>query len=1581
MDRLLNIRLLLLLSVLSPWVSYSQVPVDPIDLLDCVGAAYLCRDTQFIFPGGVGIDELSFPNNDEGCIIQQQNSAWFYIQFDRQMPSSQLLTLRIKPVNASLADLNFAIFDATGSCENLGSPLRCSYFVETGAETGLDVSASDISEDAQVGDGLLAPLEVDPGKGYFLLIDYANNVGNLDPIEIAWGGEAATYLNCDPFDYCQEKLFPNSDTVVVCQRDRVVIPIPDFAGLAIDTVLAFNLNRVPMPSTTVGTALEVGLVSSFQGVEPMIIYAETNTCVIFDTIILRMEAIDSSWKPDSSIVNCIGEEISLEIKDPTLSVFWADGRTGPNYQVLESGSYEAWVQNPAGCRDSFTYEVTLLPDQFSGIIGSRDLCPGETAQWSLERMYEAYEWSTGESGPAIQVRDTGDYWIAVIDEKGCIARDTISLQNREISPPQILGRDTICYGEPTTLRASGSFASYSWSTGSLDDQITVDSTGQYELFVTDDRGCEGTNSFSVYQRKQNKGWINGEATVCPDQVGKLWVEDSWQNVSWSNGEVGDTLFAVRPGPYIAVATDVFGCSQVDTFLVASIPSAGFVLDGPEEFCIGDTIQWQITGAAPQNVLWSDGTTDATLGIVSPDLYSVTVSDSFGCSYQLSLEASLYPQEPILMPFEPEKCPGSPIGLSLSPSWRAIQWSTGETNDAISVSTPGPYQVTAESIWGCQQDTVVTIADYPVTALLGQPTPPICPGDSIRLQVPPDAQNVEWSTSENEPFIWVKEPGMITVSMIDTNGCVAIGQTEVSFIPAPTLAMDGPTMRCPGESFMVELEGAAQSIVWSNGQVGNVLQTNLPGSYVATIRHQNGCSYREVVDLSYHEIPAYQVVGPDFLCPQDTLEVTIAPLPTAIHWDNGESTWSRFISTPGTYQAFPQTAQGCLDTLTYAISAVALPPVAVVGDTLLCAGETGTLSVNPGFREYFWSTGERERQVKIDDPGTFQVRVLDSLGCSQEATLHVHEVEKPILPVFSTTYLDCNIPEIGLTEHLDSLSPNWNYQWWGTSLPETSSLMVNPLVKVPGAYMGVVTNEWGCLSDTVTIEVMDQATPPIIELDYSGTLDCKVDTIVVRALSAVDSSNAKVQWYDDHLELIAEETSLLIDTPGTYYVSILDPITGCQSTDTLYVNGDFLAPKAEAGPNQRLTCLDDFVQLDGSNSIVNRGVTHRWYSNDGDLISADTVVRPWVGSPGTYFLEMVDLNNGCLGTDSVRVWDDRNLAFGSFPDTLILDCASGVARIEGGRLTDEAPDLMVEWSEANIYKEGSSWIVAEAGSLMAMVVDPQTGCQESKTIEVLAPAGRPKFTWTVEPPSCPGVANGQIYINDLGQGFTQLDALFIDGKSIGSIQGIGSLLPGTYTIQGKAQTGCTSIQRVNVPEPDPVKIQIEGNQRLMLGNTDVLQIGFNGIPRGSWNIDWYENGQLICASCQLVPIQPMKTTVYKAIFSDPYGCESTSTWKVNVEKNYELIVPSAFSPNGDDRNDRFQIAWGSNVLAVNQLKIFDRWGTLIYEESGFNQMDLQIGWDGNYQGQPLNPGVFVYWADVTFIDGVRKVVVGDVALVR
>lgn len=90
---------------------------------------------------------------------------------------------------------------------------------------------------------------------------------------------------------------------------------------------------------------------------------------------------------------------------------------------------------------------------------------------------------------------------------------------------------------------------------------------------------------------------------------------------------------------------------------------------------------------------------------------------------------------------------------------------------------------------------------------------------------------------------------------------------------------------------------------------------------------------------------------------------------------------------------------------------------------------------------------------------------------------------------------------------------------------------------------------------------------------------------------------------------------------------------------------------------------------------------------------------------------------------------------------------------------------------------------------------------------------------------------------------------------------------------------------------------------------------------------------------------------------------------------ELLVPNAFSPNGDGHNDIFKIANFTSEKLID-FKIFNRWGTILYRSS-----DPKEGWDGNYKGQPQGVGVYGYVIRIGYADGNVDTYKGTVTLIR
>ena len=138
----------------------------------------------------------------------------------------------------------------------------------------------------------------------------------------------------------------------------------------------------------------------------------------------------------------------------------------------------------------------------------------------------------------------------------------------------------------------------------------------------------------------------------------------------------------------------------------------------------------------------------------------------------------------------------------------------------------------------------------------------------------------------------------------------------------------------------------------------------------------------------------------------------------------------------------------------------------------------------------------------------------------------------------------------------------------------------------------------------------------------------------------------------------------------------------------------------------------------------------------------------------------------------------------------------------------------------------------------------------------------------------------------------------------------------------------------------------------------------------------------CATCLSTSATPLHNTQFELTISDQLGCVEKATFPVRVLKNYQVFVPSAFSPNGDGHNDLFFVnAQTEQVQSIRSFQVINRWGDLIYEAHNFPPNDPQYGWDGSFNGQMLTNQVFAYFVEVQFIDGEVEIFKGDVTLIR
>jgi gliding motility-associated-like protein len=145
--------------------------------------------------------------------------------------------------------------------------------------------------------------------------------------------------------------------------------------------------------------------------------------------------------------------------------------------------------------------------------------------------------------------------------------------------------------------------------------------------------------------------------------------------------------------------------------------------------------------------------------------------------------------------------------------------------------------------------------------------------------------------------------------------------------------------------------------------------------------------------------------------------------------------------------------------------------------------------------------------------------------------------------------------------------------------------------------------------------------------------------------------------------------------------------------------------------------------------------------------------------------------------------------------------------------------------------------------------------------------------------------------------------------------------------------------------------------------------------------WSNAQTLSCATCPSPVAHPKTETVYSVEVQNDGGCTVKENITVRVICNDgNLFIPNTFSPNADGRNDRFYPR-GTGISSIKSLKVFNRWGEMVFSRESFNANDAAAGWDGIYKGTVLSPDVYVYTCEVVCMNNEVLLYRGDVTLLR
>ncbi len=193
-----------------------------------------------------------------------------------------------------------------------------------------------------------------------------------------------------------------------------------------------------------------------------------------------------------------------------------------------------------------------------------------------------------------------------------------------------------------------------------------------------------------------------------------------------------------------------------------------------------------------------------------------------------------------------------------------------------------------------------------------------------------------------------------------------------------------------------------------------------------------------------------------------------------------------------------------------------------------------------------------------------------------------------------------------------------------------------------------------------------------------------------------------------------------------------------------------------------------------------------------------------------------------------------------------------------------------------------------------------------------------------------------------------------------------------------ENGCITSAEGYLNTYFPLTVDLGQDTLLNFGDSLLLSPVINIPPDALDSLYW---AFVDCSNCLELVVVPLATTSYSVVVFDSLGCSAEDKLNVIVRKDYRVFAPSAFSPNGDGLNDAFTIYGGKSLERINTLQVFSRWGEPLFQAYNIPPNKPAWGWDGTYRGQPMNSGVFTWFAVLQFSDGSTKILKGDLHLIR
>jgi len=663
---------------------------------------------------------------------------------------------------------------------------------------------------------------------------------------------------------------------------------------------------------------------------------------------------------------------------------------------------------------------------------------------------------------------------------------------------------------------------------------------------------------------------------------------------------------------------------------------------------------------------------------------------------------------------------------------------------------------------------------------------------------------------------------------------------------------------------------------------------------------------------------------------------------------------------GNYTLTVQDAANCSGTLNVMIAPSSSISVTESFTDETCFGlndGTITLSGSGGIAPYTYNIGfgapNNTGSFTALPPNSYAYSVTDATGCSASGNIVISAAQVccTMTNTIASTNITCNGAcngTITLTENLGIAPVQFSIDN-GATFQSTGSFSG----LCAGAYDVLITDAGSC-QFTGQVVLSEPQAVSVSATSAAGTCGCDGGITI----TASGGAGAPFQYSIDNGTTFQNSNVFANVCPDSYDVVAKDA-AGCTGTATATVgnNGAIsITAITAANPSCSQTCdASIFIDAVGAQGYsIDNGATFQAGNNFPNLCA------------GTYNIVVTD-GALCEINDVVTI---------TAPAAITLTATAFDALCNGncnGRIecaaTGGTPPYQYSMDNGTTFQSSNQFSGLCAGVYDMLVSDVQ-GCTAPVSATVNEPAA---LSVSVSPTDvlCPQLCNGSIQITVSGG--TTPYSFSLPGMTSGSSPQIGGLCAGDYQLTTSDAGNCTATADFAITEPEALIVNAGEDDSVRIGESIVLSPTINNNSLAAALL-WSPSGRLNCTDCLNPEANPLTTTIYTFTVNDLNGCAYSDAVQIIVYSNPLVNIPNAFSPNGDGVNDEFEIS-GMEIEYI-QYFVFDRWGEKVFEST-----DLNTGWDGNYQGKAMLPGVYTYLARVTYLSGDKDVFKGSLTLVK